>query len=356
MKNKRAVLLSSGMTLLPMAAGLALWNRLPDQMPTHWGLSGQADGWSGKAFAVFGIPLIMLLFHWICALAMKLDKQNQTGSNRKVLNMVLWLFPVLSVMMSAFIYSTALGGELRMTSIMAAPMGLLFVLLGNYLPKCRQNSTLGIKLKWTFNNEENWNKTHRVGGMVWVACGLGIIVCGFLDWLAAVPVLFGVMILVPTVYSWRLYRKQVAAGTANPENPAISVNPRLKWVSVVMIALICLLVVVLMLTGSVDTAVEGDSLVITASFWDDLTLELDAIESVDYFPEGIGGSREWGYGSAKLALGLFHNDGLGSYTRYTYAQTKECILIRAEGQWLVLNADGGEATKDLYETIVEAIS
>ena len=356
MKNKKAVLLSSMMTLLPVAAGLILWNRLPDRMPTHWGLSGQADGWSGKAFAVFGLPLIMLFFHGICALAMKLDKQNQTGSNRKVLDMILWLFPVLSVMMSAFVYGSALGGEIRMTSIMAAPMGLLFVFVGNYLPKCRQNSTLGIKLKWTFNNEENWNKTHRVGGMVWVACGLGIIVCGLLDWLIVIPVLFAVMALVPTAYSWRLYRKQVAAGAANPENPTISVNPRLKWVSVVMIALICVLAAVLMFTGSVDTAVEGDSLVITASFWDDLTLELDAIESVEYRPEGIGGSREWGYGSARLALGLFHNGELGSYTRYTYTNVKPCILIRAEGRWLVLNADGGETTEALYETILDAIS
>ena len=356
MKNKKAVILSSVMILLPMVAGLILWNRLPDRMPTHWGFSGNVDGWSGKAFAVFGLPLIMLGFHGVCALAMKLDKQNQTGGNKKVLDMILWLFPVMSVMMAAFVYGSALGGELRITSIMAAPMGLLFVLVGNYLPKCRQNSTLGIKLKWTFNNEENWNKTHRVGGMVWVVCGLGIIVCGLLDWLMVIPALFFLMILVPTVYSWNLYRKQIAAGTANPENPAISVSPRLKWISVVMIALICVLVAVLLFTGDVDTVVERDSLAVTASYWDDLKLNLDAIESVEYHPEGIGGTREWGYGSAKLALGLFHNDELGSYTRYTYTRTEECILIRAEGKWLVLNADGEEATKALYETILSHIS
>ena len=356
MKSKKTLILSSVMILLPMAAGLILWNRLPEQMPTHWGFSGKVDGWSGKAFAVFGLPLIMLFFHGVCALAMKLDRQNQTGGNRKVMDMILWLFPVMSVMMSAFVYGSALGEEIRMTSVMAAPMGLLFVFVGNYLPKCRQNSTLGIKLKWTFNNEENWNKTHRVGGLCWVLCGLGIIVCGLLDWLLAVPVLFFVMILVPTVYSWRLYRKQVAAGTANPQNPAVSVNPKMKWFSMVMIALICVLVAVLMFTGSVDTAVEGDSLVITASFWDDLTLKLDAIESVEYRPEGVDGSREWGYGSAKLALGLFHNGELGNYTRYTYTRTEACILIRAEGQWLVLNAHGGEATQALYKTILDAIS
>ena len=77
---------------------------------------------------------------------------------------------------------------------------------------------------------------------------------------------------------------------------------------------------------------------------------------MEYFPEGIHGTREWGYGSARLALGLFHNDELGNYTRYTYFNVQECILIRAEGKWLVLNADGAEATQALYETILASIS
>ena len=356
MKNKKNLILSSLMTLLPIVAGLILWSRLPDRMPIHWGMEGKIDGWSGKAFAVFGLPLMMLGFHWVCALAMKLDKQNQSGSNRKVLDMILWLFPVMSVMMSAFVYGSALGGEIRMTSLMAVPMGFLFVAIGNYLPKCRQNSTLGIKLKWTFNNEENWNKTHRIGGITWVACGLGMILFGLLDWLVMFPVLFGVMILVPTVYSWQLYRRQVAAGTANPQNPSISVDPKLKWVSWVLIVGILVLVAVLMFTGTVDTVVEGDSLAITATYWDDISVNIADIESVEYHPEGIDGSREWGYGSPRLALGTFHNEELGIYTRYTYEQTEACILIRAENKWLVLNANGEEATQALYETILDAIS
>ena len=356
MKNKKFLFWTSVVTLIPTVVGLILWNQLPDRMPTHWGVSGQVNGWSSKAFAVFGLPLMLLAFHGICALAMKLDKQNQTGGNKKLMDMVLWIFPVLSVMSAAFVYGSALGEEIRMTSIMAAPMGLLFVLIGNYLPKCRQNSTLGIKLKWTFNNDENWNKTHRLGGLTWVVCGLGIIVCGLLDWLVVIPVLFAVMVLVPTIYSWRLYRKQLAAGTANPENPAIDFNPKVKWISWVLAVATCVLVSVLMFTGSVETVVEGDSLVITASYWDDLTLDMEAIESVEYRPEGVDGSREWGYGSAKLALGAFYNEELGNYTRYTNAQTGACILIRAEGKWLVLNADGEEATKALYESILSHIS
>lgn len=356
MKNKKNLILSSLMVLLPMVAGILLWNKLPDRMPTHWGVDGQVDGWSGKFFGVFGLPLMLLFFHWVIALAMKLDKQNQTGSNRKVMDMILWLFPAMSVMMSAFVYSSALGGEIRMTSIMTVPMGLLFVFIGNYLPKCRLNSTLGIKLKWTFNNEENWNKTHRIGGITWVICGLGAILCGLLDWQAVIPVLFGVMILVPVVYSWRLYRKQLAAGTASAQNPAISVNPRLKWVVRILVLGILVFVAVLMFTGSAETVVADGKIAITASHWDDISVSIADIESVEYFPEGIDGTREWGYGSARMALGLFHNEELGNYTRYTYANVKPCILIRAENKWLVLNADGEAATEALYQQILSAVS
>ena len=352
MNNKKSMFLSSLMILLPMVAGIILWDQLPDRMPSHWGINGQVDGWSGKFFGVFGLPLMLLGFHWICALAMKLDKQNQTGSNRKVMDMILWLFPAMSVMMSAFVYASALGREIQMTTLMTVPMGLLFVAIGNYLPKCRLNSTLGIKLKWTFNNEENWNKTHRIGGITWVLCGLGVILCGLLDWLIVVPVLFAVMVLVPTVFSWQLYRKQVAAGTASEQNPAISVNPKLKWVVRILVLGILAFVAVLMLTGNVETTVNGYDLVITATYWEDVTLDIGAIQSAEYRPEGIDGSREWGYGSAKLALGTFHNEELGIYTRYTYAQVKECILLRVGQRWLVLNADSAEATEELYNTIV----
>ena len=64
-KHKRTILLTSLITLLPILIGAVMWNQLPDVMPRHFGLDGAADGWSSKASVVFGIPLIMLLLHWV---------------------------------------------------------------------------------------------------------------------------------------------------------------------------------------------------------------------------------------------------------------------------------------------------
>jgi len=86
-------------------------------------------------------------------------------------------------------------------------MGVLFVIIGNYLPKCKQNYTIGIKIPWTLNNEENWNKTHRFAGWLWTACGLLVILTGFIGgfWLFMIVTLL--MVFAPIIYSYLLHRK-----------------------------------------------------------------------------------------------------------------------------------------------------
>ena len=76
-QHKGKLMVSSVLTLLPILVGLLLWNRLPNQMPTHWGVDGTADGWSGKAFVVFGMPLILLAVHWLCVWGTSLDSSNR---------------------------------------------------------------------------------------------------------------------------------------------------------------------------------------------------------------------------------------------------------------------------------------
>ena len=89
-------------------------------------------------------------------------------------------------------------------------MGLLFILIGNYLPKTKQSYTMGIRLPWTLSSEENWNRTHRLAGFLWVLCGVLFIVMSFIGWsLPLFLILLAVMILVPLIYSYLLYRKGI---------------------------------------------------------------------------------------------------------------------------------------------------
>ena len=112
-------------------------------------------------------------------------------------------------MLHVLTYAAALGHGVRMEMIMPVLVGLILVIMGNYLPKCKQNYTIGIKIPWTLNSEENWNRTHRMAGRLWVVCGLVCMLTGFFGgfWIFLGLVL--VMVLVPFLYSWLLFRKGV---------------------------------------------------------------------------------------------------------------------------------------------------
>lgn len=207
-KNLKILIITSIIILLPMVAGLILWNQLPEQIPTHWNANGEVDGWSSKAFAVFGLPLLMLAFQWICTLGTGADPKK-ANHPEKVVQLVLWIIPVITIFLFTVTYMVALGQEVRMEVIMPVLVGLVLTVVGNYMPKCKQNYTIGIKIPWTLNSEENWNKTHRLAGWIWTFGGLAIMLTGFVGgvWLFLPVVL--VMVFAPMIYSYILHRKGI---------------------------------------------------------------------------------------------------------------------------------------------------
>lgn len=207
-KNLKTLIITSIILLLPVLAGLMLWDKLPEQVPSHWNVNGEVDGWSSKTFFVFGLPGIMLAVQWLCVLVTGADpkKANHSG---KVMQLILWIIPVLTVVLSAFTYMAALGQEVRVEIIMPVLVGLVLTIIGNYLPKCKQSYTVGIKLPWTLHSEENWSRTHRLAGRLWVVGGIGIMLTAFFGGIWLLLAIMLVMVLVPTVYSYLLHRKGI---------------------------------------------------------------------------------------------------------------------------------------------------
>jgi uncharacterized membrane protein len=207
-KNLKILIITSIVILLPVLAGVVLWDTLPEQIPTHWNAAGEIDGWSSKTFAIFGLPLMMLAMHWLCVLGAATDPKKANHSN-KLIHLVLWIIPIISVVLFVLTYVAALGTEVRMEMVMPLLVGFVLTVVGNYLPKCKQSYTIGIKIPWTLHSEENWNRTHRFAGRLWLVCGLGIMLTSFIGgfWVFLPIVL--VMVLVPTLYSYILYRKGI---------------------------------------------------------------------------------------------------------------------------------------------------
>jgi uncharacterized membrane protein len=109
------------------------------------------------------------------------------------------------------VYATALGYGINVEIIMPLLVGLMFIIVGNLLPKCRQSYTLGIKLPWTLHNEENWNKTHRLAGKLWVVGGIITMASALIGSFWILLSVLILMVAIPTIYSYCLYRKQAKA-------------------------------------------------------------------------------------------------------------------------------------------------
>ena len=361
MKNKKTYwLLTAAITLLPILLGLLLWNQLPDKLPTHFGVDGAADGWSGKGFAVFGLPLLMLFFHVVIYFATRLDKQNR-GHNEKVMNLVGLIFPTMSIVASVVIYSLALGKELNLSMLLFPLLGLLFIAMGNWLPKIKQNSTLGIKIKWTLYSEENWNKTHRFAGFVWVFGGALFCLMGFVPEKMLVfllPIQIIVLACVPMVYSWLLAKKQQKAGTYTESqvNQNLKKHPVILAVTTALVSLILIGVGILMFTGDISYTCTDTALFIDADYHADATVPYDKIDSLEFREEAPLGTREWGFASARLLMGFFKNEEFGSHTRYTYTRTDAHIVLSCGDDILILSAENEEATRMLYDSLTEKLA
>lgn len=206
-KNKYKIIVTTLVTLLPVLIGVEFWHQLPEKMATHFGVDGTPDGWSSKAFVVFGLPAILTILHLLCAFVISADPKHK-NINDTMFSLSLWIVPVVSLFVTTMTYAYALGVTLDINIWTSALIGVLFIILGSFLPKCRQNYTIGIKVPWTLADEENWDKTHRLAGWVWMLCGVAFffnIMAKSSGYLIVVMLL---AVIIPTAYSFVTYLKK----------------------------------------------------------------------------------------------------------------------------------------------------
>ncbi len=207
-KNRVLIIITSIITLLPILIGILCWNQLPDTVATHFASDGTPNGWSSKIFAVLGIPAFIFAAHLLCALCTVIDPKHKNISP-KMYQLTLLICPVCSVVCCAAVLGYALelpiSDQLNSAFFIYLLLGVIFFLVGNYLPKCHQNYTVGIKLPWTLADENNWNLTHRFTGRLFVIVGILCILNAFLKFNWLVPLLVISLILLPVAYSLRIY-------------------------------------------------------------------------------------------------------------------------------------------------------
>ena len=214
-KHKKTVIITTLLTLFPILIGLLLWDRMPDTVAVHWGMDNEANGWASKTFAVFGMPCFLAVRH-LFTMGVILSVPKKKNIHNKLLNLVFWIVPVISLVCNIFIYLIAIGKDINISFIIPVLVGFLFVVLGNYMPKLQQNYTVGIKLPWTLNSEENWYRTHRLGGKLFMVGGFLIMVEGVFSSVLSEEIAFIVLMVIlmvctviPLGYSFWLFKKGV---------------------------------------------------------------------------------------------------------------------------------------------------
>lgn len=201
--------------LLLLLADLALmlWAlpQMPREVPIHWNIQGEVDDYGpGWVNAVLPAALAWVLYLGTRYLPLIDPKRAAYDKFSGSMRLIRWSLVLLAMAMHVSLVLVSLGHPVAVPFIIRLATALLFVVLGNEMGRLRQNYFVGIKLPWTLASEDNWNRTHRLAGRIWVAGGLIQVAAAFLPgtWGAVV---FGAvlvaMIGVPIIYSYRLYRQ-----------------------------------------------------------------------------------------------------------------------------------------------------
>ena len=358
-KNKWKLIISSLITLLPILFGIIVWDKLPEQMAIHWGIGGDPDHFAHAAFAVLALPIILLILNWVCVLVTCLDNKTR-NQNPKIINATFWIMPVLSLYVNGIVYATAFGMDVDIKLIIAPLIGVGLIVIGNILPKSTLNRTFGIKIKWTLASEENWNATHRFAGKLWFICGLiSLLGIFFSDiyLMIFLPLLLLVVVIVPMVYSYRLYKEQLAEGRITEEQvKEASAKPASKVTVGIIIAALVIFLSVIMFTGNIEATTGDEGFTLSATFYGDVTVNYSDIASAELVDESISGVKVGGFNSARLLIGGFKNDELGSYTSFVYTGKSPSIILRTKDERvIVISLENAEDTTALYNEITSSI-
>ncbi len=218
------------LALLTLLSTIIMLFIFPDTIPVHFDIHGVADRWGSK-YEMLALPIIMILavimFEYITRFyrkqADKSDNEKQKVeiiSNIKVINITTWVMLLVFFLMNIFFLYTSYSQtypnknlpEFDVIRAVSIIMGITFILMGNYMPKTRRNSTIGFRFPWTLYNDITWNKSNRFASYVMMVAGaVDIIAALLLKGIISTVVMLGsllVAILIIMIYAYIVYRDE----------------------------------------------------------------------------------------------------------------------------------------------------
>ena len=189
--------------LIPIIFGVILYDQLPEQMAVHFGVNNEPNSFAPKEFALFGIPLLMFILQVFCCISS--DFMEEKKQNKKYITIYKWIIPIIEMVVYLTMLAYGAGIELDMRMIVCITLGIVFTLVGNYMPKTEPN-----KLQMNYIRADFWKKIKRPAGYFFVIIGLAFIISAFLNSMVSL-ILLGIIIVVAiliTIYSIYLFYKK----------------------------------------------------------------------------------------------------------------------------------------------------
>ena len=209
MKFKRSLLVSLCVFIIAVVVAVWLYPRLPAEVPTHWDLQGRVNGtmsrfWGAAmpALAILGLAVLTWLLPVISPRRFEIKPFSQ------VFVLVMLAVQAFMLVVGVATLLSAEGYPVAMPEVAMLGAGALFLILGNYMGKLRKNFFIGIRTPWTLASDAVWERTHRLGGWLFMLAGLVMIVATLLG--APPSVAIGAIVaaaLIPTVYSLVIYKR-----------------------------------------------------------------------------------------------------------------------------------------------------
>lgn len=213
--NLRPMILVSGAVIAVMlVASTWAYATLPAdaQVPIHWGVDGQPDGFADKALGLFLLPGITVLVALLLAVVPRIEPRRANLERSVKAYAATWIGVVLLLGgLHLLAIAVTMGATLDLSRIVMGGTGALFVVIGNYLPKVRPNYLMGIRTPWTLASDLAWTRTHRMGGRLFVVEGLILVGAAIVGvpgaWMAVLLIgLIVVLLVAMFAYSYRAWR------------------------------------------------------------------------------------------------------------------------------------------------------
>ena len=213
MSTRFTVIVGLALILLAVAFSAAVYNRLPDRMASHWGFNDEVNGTTSRFWGAFLMPLIALAMLALFLVIPSIDPlKANIATFRPIFNAFIAAIMVFLFYLHVLTMLWNLGVQgFHMSTALLPGLGLLFIFAGLMMRQAKRNFFIGIRTPWTLSSDRVWAQTHRVGGVLFIFCGLiamfGVFFPGPLAFVLVLLPLF-VASLALVVYSYILYQQE----------------------------------------------------------------------------------------------------------------------------------------------------